>query len=41
MQELKINGVYKHYKGDLYIVEILFIIAKQEKNGSIQGTIWR
>jgi len=21
MQELKIKGIYKHYKGDLYIVE--------------------
>lgn len=21
MEELKINGIYKHYKGDLYIIE--------------------
>ena len=21
MRELKINGIYKHYKGDLYIAE--------------------
>ena len=28
MRELKINGVYKHYKGNLYIVQdILFIIV--------------
>ena len=25
MQELKINGIYKHFKGDLYLVEDIAI----------------
>ena len=32
MQELKINGIYKHYKGDLYIVEdVAYHSETQEK----------
>ncbi len=32
MQELKIKGVYKHYKGDLYLVEdIIFNSETGEK----------
>lgn len=31
MRELKIKGVYKHYKGDLYIVEDIFTIVKHVK----------
>ena len=32
MRELKIKGIYKHYKGDLYIVEdIAFHSETQEK----------
>jgi len=32
MQELKINGIYKHYKGDLYLVEdVAYHSETQEK----------
>lgn len=32
MQELKIKGIYKHYKGDLYLVEdIAYHSETQEK----------
>lgn len=32
MRELKINGIYRHYKGDLYIVEdIAYHSETQEK----------
>ena len=32
MKELKINGIYRHYKGDLYIVEdIAYHSETQEK----------
>lgn len=32
MREIKINGIYKHYKGDMYIVEdIAYHSETQEK----------
>lgn len=31
MQELKIKGVYKHYKGDLYIVEDIAYHSETEE----------
>ena len=31
MRKLKIKGVYRHYKGDLYIVEDINIIVKPLK----------
>lgn len=31
MQELKIKGIYRHYKGDFYFVEDIYIIVKQQK----------
>ena len=32
MQELKIKGIYKHYKGDLYLVEyVAYHSETQEK----------
>ena len=31
MNELKINGIYKHFKGDLYIVEDLAINSENEE----------
>lgn len=32
MQELKINGVYKHFKGDYYLVTDVVKVLKQKKN---------
>lgn len=32
MNELKIKGIYKHFKGDYYIVEDMLFIVKQKKN---------
>lgn len=31
MRELKINGIYKHYKGDLYIVEDVIYHSETEE----------
>ena len=36
MQELKIKGIYKHFKGDYYLVEDIAIHSEtKEKNGCI------
>lgn len=32
MNEIKVKSIYKHFKGDLYLVEVLQHIVKQEKN---------
>lgn len=32
MSELKIKGIYKHFKGDYYLVEMLLFVQKQKKN---------
>ena len=31
MQELKIKGIYKHFKGDLYLVEDIAIDSETER----------
>lgn len=31
MQELKINGIYKHFKGDYYLVEGIVKTQKHKK----------
>ena len=31
MRKIKIHGIYKHFKGDLYLVEDIGKFQKQEK----------
>ena len=40
MREVKINGIYKHFKGDYYLVEdIAKKLRNRRRNGSIQKVI--
>lgn len=40
MNELKINGIYKHYKGDLYLVEGIAINSETEEKMIIYRALY-
>lgn len=40
MNEVKINGIYKHYKGDLYIVEDIAINSETEEKMIIYRALY-
>ena len=36
MNKLQINGIYKHFKGDYYLVEGIVRYSETQENGNIR-----